>query len=343
MPRSRPGLPVLLPAILLLLAAACGLEPSLSATGSAVTPEPLPSDIAYAIHQREQFGLRSDRAWVEAVAADPRSRIELLDVPMLPAEEAELQAHQATVDLVAGFVHRYVAEHPEEFGGLFIDPVRHVVVTRWTAHADEHRLAILRELGRWAPLEARQGRWTERDLDGLLERISADWDWMRGVGAAPLSAGVETMDGLVSLQISSANPVAPLLILAHYGVGPDMLRVDSDGTGIRLLPRGTIRGTVVTAKGGVPLADALMVSWASDETGDGHGDCGVGDIGYGVGADGRFELPCAPGGWTITIEEPRDPSGNGNWTPVGSGHVVVPVGGEVSLRITLDPGVAVGP
>jgi hypothetical protein len=341
MPTSRHGLRVLLPVVLLGLLVACGPAPLTS--GEAATPEPLPSDIAYAMHQREQFGMRADQAWVEAVAADHRARIEMLDFPMLPAEEAALQARQATVDRVVGFVHRYTGDHPEEFGGLFIDPARHVVVTLWTAHADEHRLAILRELGAWAPLEARLGRWTERDLDALLERISADWDWMRAIGAAPVGAGVETMDGIVSIQVSSANPAAPALILAHYGVGPDILRVDSDGTGIVLLPRGTIRGTVVTADGGTPHTDALMVSWASDDTGDGHGDCGVGDMGYGVGLNGRFTLPCAPGGWTITIEEARDASGNGDWTPVGSGHVIVPAGGEVTLRITLDPGVGTQP
>jgi hypothetical protein len=341
--RSSPRLRILVPAILVVLTAACGPAAPPSPTVPVATEQPVPSDIAYAIRQRQQFGLRADRAWVEAVSADPRARTMLLDFPMLPEEEAALEARQTTIDRVVGFVHRYTADHPEEFGGLFIDPGRHVVVTLWTAHAEERRLAILRDLGARAPLEARQSRWTERDLDALLERITADWDWMRAIGAAPAGAGVETMNGIVSVQISSANPAAPALILAHYGVGPDMLRVDSDGTGILLLQRGTVRGTVVTAEGGVPRSDTLMVSWTSDDTGDGHGDCGVGDMGYGVGDSGAFELPCAPGGWTITIKEPRDPSGNGSWTPVGSGHVIVPAGGTVALRITLDPGVGINP
>jgi hypothetical protein len=269
----------------------------------------------------------------------------LLDFPMLPEEEAALVARQATVDRVVDAVHRYTADHPDEFGGVYIDAARGVVVTLWTAHAAEHRLEILRVIGAMAPLEARQRRWTEQDLDALLARISADWDWMRAIGAVAEGAGVETLNGIVSLQISSANPAAPALILAHYGVGPDMLRIDSDGTGILLLPRGTIRGTVVTADGGVPRMDGwgLEVRWASDQAGDGHGDCGHGDIGYGVGEGGRFELPCAPGGWTITIEVMRETGGNPEWAVVGSGHVVVPPGGTVPLRIVLDPGVGVGP
>ena len=47
-----------------------------------------------------------------------------------------------------------------------------------------------------------------------------------------------------------------------------------------------------------------------------------------------------PGGWTITIEAPVPDDG---WTPVGSGHVNVPAGDAVPLRITLAPGVAVNP
>ncbi|MEI7744050.1 MAG: hypothetical protein WCK58_09910, partial [Chloroflexota bacterium] len=101
--------------------------------------------------------------------------------------------------------------------------------------------------------------------------------------------------------------------------------------GILLAPRGTIEGVVVTADGKAPPADPfLSLGWAADRPD--NGDCGS-EVGQGPGAGGTFTLPCAPGGWTITVSAMDGDS----WTEVGSGHVVVPPGGTVLLTITLHP------
>ena len=162
---------------------------------------------------------------------------------------------------------------------------------------------------------------------------------MREIDAALMGVGADIMANVTDVEISSANPGAPALIVAHYGVPADMLRVSSDGTGIRLLERGMIRGTVLLADGSAPPPDAILeVSWEPDRPGPGSGDCGVGDMGYGVGRGGAIELPCAPGGWTITILDETDGS-----TPVGSGHVVVPPDETVEVEITLAPGTKASP
>ena len=320
-------------AILIAVVAACSPAPAASPSSPTETPEPVPSEIAYAIHQREVFGLRSDREWVEQVAADPRATTFTLDFPMLPEEDAEFTRRQVDFGTVAAAVKAYAQTVPEAYGGVYIDQPRHVVVALWTATPEMHRVRVLERLAGWAPLEVRQVRHTEQELDDLVDRIGSDWDWMKGAGALPLSAGTEIIDNLVSLQVSSANPAIGAQILLHYGVGPDILRVDSDGSGVFLLPRGTIEGTVVMAGGKpVPGRNELMLQWEAD----GPGECGVGDMGYGVGT-GRFELPCSPGGWTILVMTPV-PDG---WEEVGRGHVVVPHRGTVELRITLEPGARV--
>ena len=320
-------------AILIAVMAACSPAPAASPSSPTEAPEPVPSEIAYAMHQREVFGLRSDREWVEQVAAAPRATTFTLDFPMLPEEDAEFTRRQVDFGTVAAAVKAYAQTVPEAFGGVYIDQPRHVVVALWTATPEVHRIRILERLGGWAPLEARQVRHTEQELNDLVDRIGSDWDWMKGAGALPLSAGTEIIDNLVSLQVSSANPAIGAQILLHYGVGPDILRVDSDGSGVFLLPRGTIEGTVVMADGKpVPGRNELMLQWEAD----GPGECGVGDMGYGVGT-GRFELPCSPGGWTILVMAPV-PDG---WEEVGRGHVVVPPGGIVQLRIRLEPGARV--
>ena len=321
-------------ALAALLVGACGASSDPPTTAVAATATPLPSDIAYAVHQREVFGLRADVAWVEAVAADPRASTRTLDIPLLPDEDAAFIARQADMTDVAKAVRSYAAGFPEEFGGVYLDQLHHTAVALWTARPSVHRIAILQLLGRAGPLQVRLVRYTEQALDALQERITADWDWMASIGARPMGAGVEVIGNLVSLQVSSANALAPSLILAHYGVPADMLRVDSDGTGVFLLPRGRIRGTVVTADGSTTTAGDLMLDWS----GDGPGECGGGDVGFGVD-HGRFELPCSPGGWTIEVTRPRPGEG---WEVVGRGHVVVPAGGIVELRIVLDEGAASG-
>ena len=321
-------------AILIAVVAACSPAPAASSPSPTEAPEPVPSEIAYAMHQREVFGLRADRAWVEQVAADPRATTFTLDFPMLPEEDAEFTRRQVDFGTVAAAVKAYAQTVPEAYGGVYIDQPRHVVVALWTATPEMHRVRVLERLGGWAPLEARQVRHTEQELNDLVDRIGSDWDWMKGAGALPLGAGTEIIDNLVSLQVSSANPAIGAQILLHYGVGPDILRVDSDGSGVFLLPRGTIEGTVVMAGGKpVPGRNELMLQWEAD----GPGECGVGDMGYGVGT-GRFELPCSPGGWTILVMTPVPDDG---WEEVGRGHVVVPPGGIVQLRIRLEPGARV--
>ena len=267
-----------------------------------------------------------------AVAADPRARTAVLDFPMLPEEEAAFLRRQDSYQQVVSAVQRYVPGHEDEFGGVWIDQDRHTVVAAWTAHIADHRLGILAQLGAAGPLEVRLVRYPERALRDLQDRIAADWDWMRTIDARATGVGADIEANVTDLEISSANPLAPALILAHYGVPADMLRVTSDGTGILLLAKGTVRGTVVRADGTPPDPRAsLNVEWASDHPGAGSGDCGGGDVGYGVGANGRFELPCAPGGWTITITDMDH-----DFAPLGHGHVVVRPGEAVRLTITLD-------
>ncbi len=342
-------------AVVAVMVAACG--PGASPSPSLPSPEATPAvdsaapgsgslapaadeaAIAYAISQRKQFGLRSDEAWVRQVAADPRARIQLLDFLMLPEEERAFETRQASFHDMTAAVHAYADSRPDEFGGVWIDQQRHTVGTAWTTTPEVHRLAILASAGVAGPLEARLVRYSLKELRDLQDRVAADGVWMRDIGARWDGVGADEMANVTDLSISSANPLAPALILAHYGVPADMLRITSDGTGILLLERGKIEGTVVHPDGARPGKGAILaIDWKPDRAGPGSGDCGIGDMGFGVSDDGRFELPCAPGGWTITILDE-----NHGRVPVGSGHVVVRPGKTVRLAITLEPGVELNP
>ncbi len=109
-------------------------------------PSGLPEDIEHAMRQRQLFGLRSDLAWVQQVAADPRARMEALDFPMLPEEEAEFGSRQHAYEAAVEVIERYAASHVDQFGGVYTDQPNHVVVSLWTHDPDGH-LAELNKLG----------------------------------------------------------------------------------------------------------------------------------------------------------------------------------------------------
>lgn len=262
------------------------------------------------------------------------ARVALLDIPLLPEEEAALAGRQPTLHSVVAAVNAHAAAIPGEFGGVYIDQARGYVVALFTGRLVEHRLAVLAELGSLGPLEVRLVTYSLRDLEALQERVSGTWGWLASIDAAPRSAWVEVMENVVALEISSANADTARLLLEHYGVQSDMLRIHSDGTGLWLLPRGTISGKVRMANGQPPGPNQLNLRWE----GDGPGECGLLDMGFGVADDGSFELPCTPGGWTIHVE--ILPAG-ADWEEVGRAHVHVPAGAMVNLEVVLAPGAQV--
>jgi len=171
------------------------------------------------------------------------------------------------------------------------------------------------------------------ELRTLQDRISGDWDWMRGFAMAPVGVGVNQVENRVEVDVSTVNGNASALILAHYAVPADMIVVQSDGTGAALLPWGTVRGRVLDSRGqppGAAVTNDLILGWTSD----GPGSCGVGDMGYGVGADGGFEVPCQVAAWTIQIQLPAVAGGSPR--AIASGSVVVLAGQIAQLQIKVD-------
>ena len=291
--------------------------------GPSASAVPLPSEIAYAIHQRETFGLRSDLAWVEQVAADPTARTFMLDIPLTPDEEQWMEARQASYDEVVAAVDGYASTVPDEYGGLYIDQPHSRVMALFTGHLELHRQAILDRLGKAGPLAVQQVAYTERELRALQDRISADWDWLKSIDARATGVGVYTMENRVVLSISSTNPDAPALVLAHYGLPASELRVSSDGTGIALMPQGWVDVSVKVAQG----ESAPPSGWTVDMIGDGPGSWG-GEVGWGVQPGMTAKVPATVGGWTVKLLDDSQ-------KVVASGHVTIVAGKHVALVLTV--------
>lgn len=320
----------------LFLAAAlsgCGTtSPSVPSTFVAVeTPSPDEPD---AVRFRSAVGLRADAGYVRVVASDPAASSVEFGVPLLPDEIAELEARPRDGDAVRAAIQAYAELHLDEFAGWYLDRDRAgALTTMWTDHLDRHVLAIGALVHPAASVAFRSARFSLASLNALQERISADWDWMRGAGIAPLGVGINEIGNRVELDVSSTDPAAPFTVAAHYAAPLGMLEVRSDGTGAALVPIATVRGIVVTASGAAPGENTYLVV----TRGPGPGRCGgdVDEIAHGVGPDGRFQILCAAGSWTIAIQDA--PIGGPNGIDLGHLDVLVPGGGVVDIIITLDP------
>lgn len=307
------------------------------------TPEPLPSgldpEIVAAIAWRRETGLRTDLAWVLQVAADPTASPSWA-YPILPEEEAFIWARQERLQRYVGLVQEYAGAFPDEFGGLFMDNANSRVASLWTTNLEGHLAALLDLAGDDAPIEVLPARWSERELRAVQDRIDWRWAGFTAVRAAPQGVGVDIVRNVVTVEVSSANPDAPRTIAerlaAELDVPVAMFDVTSDGTGVELLPSGTVKGVVVLADGSKPGENELMVDGRADRI----GHCGGGDIGYGVRADGRFEIPCVVGGYTMEIKARG--AGDGEWVVVGQAHVLVLANQVATVRIRLVPGARIG-
>ena len=121
------------------------------------------------------------------------------DGPELPDEVAALQA--------------YGVEHADEFAGLYVeDQSRGSLVMLFTDHLDEHA-AALAEI--WPRVTVRGARFSEAALTRVLEGL--DLQGMARDGIEPLSAGLDTMNNRVTLDLKSDDPTLEARLEQQYG------------------------------------------------------------------------------------------------------------------------------
>jgi len=240
--------------------------------------------ISEAIQFRLRFGLRSDEAWVRTVAAmpDAETGIRAFGFPLTSDEVAVVERRSAVVPTV----ETYGASHPDAWAGVYIDSDRHVVAL-FTRDLPMHNAALRSLLGPEAPL-VRGVEWTDAELQAVFGRIRDDVHqrkWLLAHDIYPLGVGVDTRANQVSVDVSSARTDLDKLLEARYdAVG--MLTINSDGTGARLMPTGTLAGRVLDASGD-PVA-GVSIDLTSDVAGAGsHSETGS----QTTDAEGRFEIP----------------------------------------------------
>ena len=144
-------------------------------------------------------------------------------------------------DVVAA-LQAYGAEHADEFGGLYVeDQSRGSFGMFFTDRLEEHA-AALAEI--WPRVTVRRVRFSEAALMDVLERL--DLASMAGPGLEPLSAGIDTMNNVVVLELKSDDPSIETLLELQYGAMLDVTVYPfpgdwanvAEGDGWRLLAAG---------------------------------------------------------------------------------------------------------
>jgi hypothetical protein len=284
--------------------------------------------ILRAIEVRAKWGLRSDEAWVRAVAADPAADMHWR-LPLTASERAELGRRPANSHDVAIFLDAYGAGFPLQYGGYRIAglPRQRTITALFTGDLVEHEARLRSEIRPDVHLVLERVRWPLKELEDLHEAVIARASWLKTVRARLVYAGVVVDENILELDISSANPDAPRAIVRHFNA-QKKLRVVSDGTGAALMPTGHLRGQAIDRRGR-PVVD-LGVKVVGDIKGASDG----GEIGHGTGDRGEFSFEDLTAvGYTVYLERYL---GDAGWKTVGKGHVTIRANRTAYITILVD-------
>ena len=191
-------------------------EPPPRAEPAPTVDPDLPADIADAILTRTSLGLRSDADYVEAVHAAPDSVRHDFGILVTPEEAAELDRRfEAQDDL--GALAAYGAEHPDTFGGMYIDQAAGGdVVLLFTRDVERHALAASALAPAGVAVRVRQVDFTEAELNEVMD--SLDLGSMNQPELEMVGAWVDVIRNVVTLEVKTDDPTfKPRLEDAHVG------------------------------------------------------------------------------------------------------------------------------
>lgn len=228
------------------------------ASAQTINPD-LSAEIAHAIVIRTDLGLRADPEYVASVHDAPDSIRSDFGFLVTPDEAAALQRRFAAQDEL-GALAAYGAEHPDTFGGLYIDQASGGdVVLLFTTDVERHARAASVLAPDGVTARVRKVDFTEADLRELLEGL--DFDAL-GPDVQMVEAGVDTVRNVVTLVVKTndasfeeraeAEHGGRLDVTAHPMPGP--WQNAESGDGWRLL-----------AVGETTSAEAYTVRAATDD------------------------------------------------------------------------------
>lgn len=117
---------------------ACAFSPAPTRDIGQSPSGPSAEELSDARRFRESFGLRSDDAWIRAVAANLQGQAGLREygVPLMPAELDLLEARADAFPEISEAAEAYGRRHAAEFGGVFVDHVQGTVAVFLTGQLE---------------------------------------------------------------------------------------------------------------------------------------------------------------------------------------------------------------
>lgn len=242
-------------------------SPTLPRQEPTETPAPAASltefELTEARRFRADFGLRTDEAWIRAVAADPASAEgkAMYGVPLTAEEFAEIVRRSQASDVIKAVVVPYGLANPEDYAGAWIDHQHGGrFVVQFSGQIEKHRAALYAKISPDANFEVRAVEFSTAELQELAAKLMdpANEAWFATIPASLQGYGPGVSSNRLHIKISSANPNAAALIEQHFG-WQGVAEVESDGTGALMLPRGTLR-VRATNQQGLPVPGLSCVA-----------------------------------------------------------------------------------
>ncbi len=194
------------------------LTPAPSAAGS----DALTVDEMAAIRFRQQFALPASLEHVRAVSRNPAA-IRDYGVPLLPAEVAEIEGRSTAAGPAVLLIEEYGAEHPEQFGGVYLDQAAEgQIVALFTAGLERHLSGVWDAV--WPELPALPIRFKQvahslHDLVELQDRIANETDEWAAAGIDITAILVDIVRNEVEVAVAGSGAVAEAALVDRYGSG----------------------------------------------------------------------------------------------------------------------------
>lgn len=203
--------------------------------------------IAEASAFRQRYGLRSDQAWVKAVAAAAAAPMSVPEfgVPLTQAEFDELMSRRWDPDLFAQ-VRGYGLLFPDDFAGARINLEADGAIIYFKNRVGRHRVALSNLVPPGAAVEVREVEWSLDDLHSFIDRVVAEEAWLDSVGVR-VKAGENIRDNAVHARFRGPRDAA-VLIEAHFD-NPSWLKAEWTGALPWEGPRADLTITVSDAVG----------------------------------------------------------------------------------------------
>jgi hypothetical protein len=179
--------------------------------------DPSPQRIRDAVHFREDFGLRSDRAYVRNSFGDPAFSDGDWGLPLDPDELADLR-HRVEIQSALGPAIGYATSQSAS-GGVYIDQRNHGwPVFLFTGDLDTHTAAIKERLPDWVRFSVRMVARSWADLLGMKDAVEKDGRQLGREGVTIVSLGPDTIGNTLVVGVL-ADLAHARRVLARYGDG----------------------------------------------------------------------------------------------------------------------------